>query len=97
MDKNDPSSMRKEALLSEESDGFSGETFSANDATLAVLQSLNKNDREPTQSVWVIYSKCTRFTVCLTYSHISLDLVSLLQRTVDGELKFIQNRSKNRF
>ena len=32
--------------------------------------------RGPTQSVWVaVYSKCTRFTVCLTYSrHISLTL-----------------------
>ena len=32
--------------------------------------------RAPTQSVWVaVYSKCTRFTVCLTYSrHISLTL-----------------------
>ena len=43
MDKNDPSSMREEALLSEESDDVSGETFCANDAILAILQSLNKN------------------------------------------------------
>lgn len=46
MDKNDPSSMHEEALLSEESDGFSGGSFSANDAILAALQSLNKNMTE---------------------------------------------------
>ena len=46
MDKNDPSSMREEALLSEDSDDVSGETFGANDAILAILQSLNKNMTE---------------------------------------------------
>lgn len=46
MDKNDPSSMHEETLLSEESDGFSGGSFSANDAILAALQSLNKNMTE---------------------------------------------------
>jgi len=45
MDKNDPS-MHEEALLSEESDRFSGGPFSANDAILAALQSLNKNMTE---------------------------------------------------
>jgi len=46
MDKNDPSSMHEETLLSEEPDGFSGGSFSANDAILAALQSLNKNMTE---------------------------------------------------
>lgn len=46
MDDNDPSSLHEEALLSEESDGLSGGTFSANDTILAVLQSLNKNMTE---------------------------------------------------
>lgn len=38
--------MHEEALLSEESDGSSGGAFSANDAMLVALQSLNKNMTE---------------------------------------------------